>query len=116
MKHYTKNKFSFIGRIAKDSILRTVGSDDTEKKVTNIDLALSVGKDQDTSYMNNIALWGQRAEFASKYCPKGTLVLVEGRVEPDTIVDEVSKKNYHVTKLIGEEIKILSIPNTSNEE
>ena len=64
-------------------------------KVANFTLAVDngYGETQKTDFFNCVA-FGKTAETISKYVGKGTLILVEGRLE----IDKWTDKNYGVTK------------------
>jgi len=111
MKHYTKNDFSVIGRLTQDATIRKTKGE-KPVSVTNIDLALSVGKDEETTFINNISVWGQQADFVGAHAPKGTLVLVEGRIETEVL--KADDKNYTVLSLVANRVQILDKPNTND--
>ncbi len=65
----------------------------------------------DTQFIN-IVSWNKQAEFLSKYCDKGSKILVEGRIETRQYEDKDGKTVY-VTEVIAEKVEIL---NSKKEE
>ena len=98
-----------IGRLTGNVEVRKTKSNEPVS-VTNIDIALAVGKDEETTYVNNITVWGNDAEFLGNHCKQGSLILVKGRMESGTITDEVSKKSYSITSLSASSVKLLAQP------
>ena len=42
----------------------------------------------------NIVVWGKQAENFSKYCSKGNLVALKGRIQTRTYTDQNGQKKY----------------------
>ena len=68
------NKCIFIGRLGQRPELRKTKSG---QSVATISLAIK-GIKEDTTWLR-LNAWGSTAEFASEFCDKGTLVVVEAR-------------------------------------
>ena len=69
------NQVTLIGRLVAAPELRHTASD---KPVTTVRIATN-GKTH--AEFHDVVLWGQLADFASKYLGKGRLVYVEGRLQ-----------------------------------
>jgi single-strand DNA-binding protein len=103
------NRVVLVGNLTKTPELRQVPSG---LSVTEIDLAVndrrksSTGEWIDeTTYVNNVTLWGRQAEVACEYASKGSSILVEGRLKLDTWESEGQKRSK--LKVIGERIILL---------
>lgn len=102
------NKVFLIGRIASDIELLTTQSG---KKVCRISLATNrIWKGQDGSKreetnFHNIVLWERLAEIVNNYLSKGSILLVEGRIQNRSWEDKEGKKRY-TTEIIAENIQL----------
>jgi len=103
------NRVVLVGNLTKTPELRQIPSG---LSVTEIDLAVndrrksSTGEWIDeTTYVNNVTLWGRQAEVACEYASKGSSILVEGRLKLDTWESEGQKRSK--LKVIGERIILL---------
>ena len=107
------NKVFLIGRIASDIEMLTTQSG---KKVCRISLATNrVWKGQDGSKreetnFHNIVLWERLAEIVNNYLSKGSILLVEGRIQNRSWEDKEGKKRY-TTEIIAESIQLGPKPN-----
>ena len=76
------NKVFLIGRLTRDPELRYTGSNIATTRFT---LAVnrpfqSQNGEQGTDFIN-VVVWRKQAENVKKYCTKGSLVAVEGRIQ-----------------------------------
>lgn len=72
------NSVTLMGRITKKPELKAVGND---MKVCPFSIAVDKqGKTEDVNFFDIVA-WGKTAEFVSQYLDKGSLVLVDGRLD-----------------------------------
>lgn len=69
------NQVTLIGRLVATPELRETGSG---KAVTTIRVATNGNSHAE---FHDVVLWGQLADFATKYLGKGRLVYVEGRLQ-----------------------------------
>ncbi len=78
------NKVFLIGRLTADPQLRTTPSG---QSVVSFSIATNrvwndkAGARQENTEYHNIVVWGKQAEVASQYLTKGSLVMVEGRLQ-----------------------------------
>ncbi|MEK7180960.1 MAG: single-stranded DNA-binding protein [Patescibacteria group bacterium] len=78
------NKVFIAGRLTADPQLRTTPSG---QSVTSFSLATNrnwtdrAGAKQESVEFHNIVVWGKQAEIANQFLTKGSLVLVEGRLQ-----------------------------------
>jgi len=101
------NKTILIGRLTQDPDMRTTPSGQT---VCSFGLATNRiwNKDnqkQEKTEFHNIVLWQRLAEIASQYLKKGSLLLVEGRLQTRSWQDQTGVKKYR-TEIIGENIQL----------
>jgi single-strand DNA-binding protein len=74
-------------------------------------------KNKDGNYDStfiNIVVWGNQAEYLSKYAGKGSKVLVEGRISNRSYDKQDGSKAY-VTEVVVEKAEILTYKKEENE-
>jgi single-strand DNA-binding protein len=103
------NKAILIGRLTSDPEIRTIPSG---QMVCSFGLATNrVWTNQQTKQkeekteFHNIVLWRRLAEIASQYLNKGSLVLIEGRIQTRSWEDQSGNKRYR-TEIVGENIQL----------
>jgi single-strand DNA-binding protein len=102
------NKVFLIGRVATDIEMKTTPSG---QSVCSFSLATNrtwKGKDgqkQEESQFHRIVLWQKLAEIASQFLTKGSLVLIEGRIQNRSWDDKNGVKRY-TTEIIGETMQM----------
>ena len=102
------NKVYLIGRVAGDIELLNTQSG---KKVCRFSLATSRnwkgagGEKKEETNFHNIVLWEKLAEIVSTYAAKGSLLMIEGRIQNRSYEDKEGKKRY-ITEIIGENIQL----------
>src|SRR5574344_1700970 len=98
------NKVILIGRITKDIELRTVN---TDKSVATYTLAIDrgYGDKKETDFINCVT-WEKQAENIAKYCTKGSLIAIEGRIQTRNYDGKDGKKIY-VTEVITSNVQFL---------
>ena len=92
------NKVILVGRLASDPEMR---STQAGQPVCNFRMATSrvwtnrdSGQKQEKTEFHNIVLWRRLAEIASQFLTKGSLVLIEGRIETRSWEDASGNKKY----------------------
>jgi len=103
------NKIFLVGRLTQDPEIRTTQSGQT---VCNFGLATNrIWNDKETSEkkeqteFHNIVLWRRLAEIASQYLNKGSLVLIEGRIQTRSWQDQTGNKRYK-TEIVADNIQL----------
>lgn len=103
------NKVFLIGRLTADPILRNTPSG---QSVCTFSIATNrvwtdrnSGKKQEEAQYHNIVLWRRLAEISSRYLTKGSLVLIEGRLQTRSWQDS-SGKNQYRTEIIAERMQL----------
>jgi len=103
------NKIFLIGRLTQNPETKTTPAGQT---VCTFSLATNrvwndknSGQKQEKTEYHNIVLWRRLAEIASQYLTKGSLVLVEGRLQTRSWQDNSGNKKYK-TEIIGDNIQL----------
>ncbi|MFA5228257.1 MAG: single-stranded DNA-binding protein [Candidatus Paceibacterota bacterium] len=102
------NKVFLIGRIASDIEMKSTPSG---QSVATFSLATSrkwkdkSGQMQEDSQFHRIVLWARLAEIVSQFLSKGSLVMIEGRIQNRSWEDKNGVKRY-TTEIIGESIQM----------
>jgi len=103
------NKVFLIGRLVTDPEMRSTAQG---QSVCNFRMATNrtwtdrtTNQKQEKSEFHNIVLWRKLAEIASQYLTKGSLVLIEGRVETRSWQDSSGNKRYR-TEVVAENMQM----------
>lgn len=101
------NKSIIVGRLTKDPELRT-----TANGVPSVNFTVAVNRtftnqsgEREADFINCVA-WRKQAENLSKYCNKGSLVGVEGRIQTRSYDAQDGTKRY-VTEIVADSITFL---------
>ncbi|MGE7622064.1 single-stranded DNA-binding protein [Viridibacillus sp. NPDC096237] len=101
------NQVSLVGRITKDPELRKLQEGRVQ---TNFILAVNRNyKNQNGEIEADFVFctaWGRLADNVVKYCGKGSLIGVSGRLQSRSYQKEDGKRTY-ITEVIGEEVRFL---------
>lgn len=97
------NNVVLIGRITKDIELRK-----TESGKCNCSFTLAVTRDKDNTDFINCQVWNMIAENMSKYCSKGDLIAVKGRIQSRSYDAQDGTKRY-ITEVIADKVTFLSM-------
>ena len=102
------NKAVIIGRLVRDPETRSTPSGST---VANFAVATSRvwndqgGNRQEKTDFHNIVAWGRLAEIIQQYMTKGSLIMVEGRIETRNYEGQDGIKRYR-TEIIANNIQM----------
>ena len=102
------NKVVLLGRVASDIEMRSTTTGQsvcTFRLATNRIWKDKSGERKEDSQFHNIVLWGRQAENASQFLTKGSLVLIEGRLQNRSWEDKTGNKRY-ITEIIGENFQM----------
>jgi single-strand DNA-binding protein len=103
------NKVSLIGHLGKAPDVRSIAD---SIKVARFSLATSEqhkdpkGKLQSTTDWHSVVAWRGLADLVEKYCRKGSLVYLEGKLKTRSFEDKAGQKRY-ATEVIAEQIILL---------
>lgn len=101
------NQVTLVGRMTKDPELRYTLEG---KPVLNITLALNrhyrnPQGDFDADFVL-CTLWNKTAENTAKYCVKGSIVGVMGKIQTRNYEDQAGKKVY-ITEVVADSVKFM---------
>lgn len=103
------NKVFLIGRLTQNPEVKTTPSG---QLVCSFGLATNrvwtdreTNQKQEKTEFHNIILWRRLAEIASQYLNKGSLVLIEGRIQNRSWQDASGNKRYK-TEIVAENIQL----------
>lgn len=101
------NKIVIVGRVGQDPELKAISSG---SKVCSFSVATSRawndknGERQEEVEWHNVVFWNKPAEVIAQYIKKGSLILVDGRVQTRTY-EKDGVKMYR-TEIIGENFQL----------
>jgi single-strand DNA-binding protein len=102
------NKVILIGRLTRDPETKALPSG---QSVTNFGMATDrffndkSGQRQQQTDFHNIVLFGKLADIAAQYLNKGSLVLIEGRLQTRTWQDTSGSKRSR-TEIVAERLQL----------
>ena len=105
------NKVVLIGRMVRDPELRY-----TSNNIPVTSFTLAVNRPFQSSSQNqgesnadffSCTVWRKSAENVSKYCNKGSLVAVEGRLQTRDYMDEKNNVKRYVTEIVCDQVVFL---------
>ena len=92
------NKVILIGRITHDIELNKTTKDES---VCNFTLATNEKwQDKERTQFHRVSLWGNLAEVVANYCSKGSLLMVEGKIQYRDYKDK------QITEIVGNNIQL----------
>jgi len=100
------NKVVLIGRLTRDPELRYTGSntpDATFSLAVNRNFSNQNGE-READFIN-IVVWRKQAENVKKYCTKGSLVAVEGRIQTGSY--EKDGQRVYTTDVVADSVQFL---------
>jgi single-strand DNA-binding protein len=103
------NRVMLVGRLGKDPECRTVqgGTQMATFSVATSDRYKDKsGQYQETTEWHRVVVWGQQADFATKYLQKGRQVYVEGRLETRTWTDKTGAERS-TTQIVARDLQAL---------
>ena len=112
------NKVFVLGRLTADPQLRSTASG---QPVASFGLATNrvwndkSGQKQEATEFHNVVLWGRQAEIASQFLIKGSLVLIEGRLQTRNWEDKQGQKR-RTTEVIAERMQLGPRPGGSRPD
>lgn len=106
------NRALLVGRLTRDPELRRTGSG---KAVTSFNLAVErnfKSDDQDADFINCVC-WGKIAENTERYCSKGSMVSIDGRIQTRNYDNSQGQKVY-VTEVIADSVQFIQTNRNNN--
>ncbi|HEX9721692.1 MAG TPA: single-stranded DNA-binding protein [Candidatus Paceibacterota bacterium] len=102
------NRVVIIGNVVADPESRTTPSGQqvcSLRVATNRVWTDKTGQKQQKAEFHSVVLWRRLAEIASQYLRKGSMVLIEGRLETRSWDDQQGNKKYR-TEIIAENMQL----------
>lgn len=108
------NTVSLIGRLTKDAVVKEVANN---RKICRFTLAVNRSYknkhgEQEADFIQ-CTVWNALAEQVAKYCGKGSLIGVSGRLQSYNYLNEEGKRMY-VTDVYADTVKFLQLKNSTN--
>lgn len=100
------NRALLVGRLTRDPELRRTSNG---KAVTSFNLAVErnfKSDDQEADFINCVC-WGKIAENTERYCSKGSMVSVDGRIQTRNYENNQGQKVY-VTEVIADSVQFIN--------
>lgn len=103
------NKCVLSGRTTRDADIRT-----SEKTIiARFNLAVDRRFKRDETDFISCVAFGKTAEFIEKYIPKGTKIMVEGRIQTGSYTTQTGEKRY-TTDIIVENVEFAESKKAEN--
>lgn len=102
------NKVFILGNLTRDPELRQTPSGQAVCSfglATNRFFVDSAGQKQKAVEFHNVVAWGKNAEIIHRYLKKGSLALIEGRLQTRNWLDQQGNKHWR-TEVIAERIQL----------
>ena len=101
------NQVGMIGRITKDPVLRQLSEGRVQASfVLAVTRTFKNQKGEDADFVL-CTVWGKLAENTVKYCGKGSLIGVSGRIQSRSYQKEDGSRVF-ITEVVGEEVQFLA--------
>lgn len=112
----TFNKAILVGRLTKDiELRRTTSGTEVAQFSVAVDRNVGKGKQSQADFINCVA-WKERAEFLSNYGRKGTLLLIEGKIQTDNYTDQKTNRTVYRTYILVDNVQLLGSKPSQNAE
>lgn len=109
------NRVILVGRIVRDPELKRTASGTSVTSFTiAIDNPTKAGSEKTTSFIPCTS-WNKTAENVAKYCSKGTLVGIDGRLNQRSYEDKNGNK-HSIVDVIAETVQFLEKKGNNGEE
>lgn len=102
------NKVVLIGRLTQDPEARSTPNGQnvtTIRMATNRTWTNQSGQKQDATEYHTIIAWGRLGEIASQYLKRGSLAMIEGRLQTRNWTGQDNVKRY-MTEIIAENLQL----------
>ena len=100
------NRTFLVGRLTQDPELRTTPNGIATTRITvAINRVPNANGERITDFIN-VVVWRRQAENVSKYCSKGSLVGIEGRIQSRSYDAQDGTRRY-VTEVVADNVTFL---------
>lgn len=103
------NQVGLVGRLTKDPVIRELSGNRVQSHFSlaiNRNFKNSRGEIEADFILCSV--WGRLAEHIVKYCGKGSLIGVNGRIQSRSFVNEESAKVY-ITEVVVEDVRFYKL-------
>lgn len=112
------NSVNLVGRICADPELKKFGKGKNAGVRTRITVALYDGTDSDGEKRTQfipVSLWGKTAEMVCKYCTKGDMVAISGRIIQNNYEDDEGEMHYSF-EVVGSMVELTGKSSKSEKD
>lgn len=107
------NRTFLVGRITADPELKTTPNGIATTRITVAVNRMPNANGERIADFINVVVWRRQAENVAKYCSKGSLVGVEGRIQSRSYDAQDGTKRY-VTEVVADNVTFLGSKNGGN--
>lgn len=103
------NQVGLVGRLTKDPVLRALSGNRVQSHFTlaiNRNFKNSRGEVEADFIL--CTAWGRLAEHIVKYCGKGSLIGINGRIQSRSFINEENAKIY-ITEVVVEDVRFYKL-------
>lgn len=104
------NRTILVGRLTADPELRTTPNGIATTRITVAVDRLPNANGERVADFINVVVWRRQAENVAKYCTKGSLVGVDGRIQTRSYDAQDGSRRY-VTEVVADNIRFLGSSN-----
>jgi single-strand DNA-binding protein len=107
------NNVTLVGRITKDPELRTIANGTVTTNITvAVNRAFTNASGEREADFINCVVWRKQAENVCKFCSKGSLVGIQGRIQTRNY-DGADGKKVYVTEVVADNVTFLGSKNSN---
>ena len=107
------NRALLVGRLTRDPELRRTGNGTAVTSFTlAVDRNFSTRDGQEADFISCVC-WGKIAENTERYCSKGSMVSVDGRIQTRNYENNQGQKVY-VTEVIADSVQFIQTNRNNN--
>ena len=106
------NRTFLVGRITADPELRTTPNGIATTRITVAVNRMPNANGERVADFINVVVWRRQAENVAKYCSKGSLVGIEGRIQSRSYDAQDGTRRY-VTEVVADNVTFLGSRNSS---
>lgn len=107
------NQVSLVGRLVRDVEVKYTSN--TQTAVVENTLAVDKPKKADGADFIRIKVFGKQAEAMERYCKKGALLGILGRIEVSSYQDRETGKTVYKTEVLASNVEFLSWEHTTGD-
>lgn len=109
------NRTFLVGRLTADPELRTTPNGIATTRITVAVNRIPGPNGERITDFINVVVWRRQAENVSKYCSKGSLVGIEGKIQSRSYDAQDGTRRY-VTEVVADNVTFLGSAKNSNGE